>query len=321
MDEQIRKYLENELTLKERVVFLRALESDKALKKELIGYLHLRTLIRFLPQTADPADGKSSFQAFIWDKRKIVLRKVMREALKYAAIALFLIGGTWMFFTHQQESEEVVMNSLYVPPGQRACLSLHDGTKVWLNAQSTLEYPARFTKKERRVTLTGEAFFDVSPTKEHPFIVSTGQLEMKVLGTQFNVYSYADAGYVCASLLEGSLKVYRQGMETKSVTLKPNEEIYYNGGEMKANPLKNANNFLWKDGIYNFEKETLAEIIQKLERYYDVRIEVKDPSILALRYTAKFRQRDGLDEILRQIQKTHRFKIKKDTNNNIITLL
>jgi ferric-dicitrate binding protein FerR (iron transport regulator) len=321
MNKQIRKYFQNELSLLERVEFLRALESDEQLKKQFIDYQSLKTLFHLLPQADDPVAGQRNFEAFMRDKKRRALRKIMRDVLKYAAIVLFLVGGTWKSFTYLCDSEETVMNTLYVPSGQRACLSLNDGTKIWLNAQSTLEYPSKFAKKERRVTLTGEAFFEVKKSEFHPFIVSTEHLEIKVQGTQFNVYDYPNTSYACTSLLEGSLKVCLPNKEAKSIVLKPNEEIYYDGDKMSVQTLKNSNNFLWRDGIYCFEKEPLANVIEKLERYYDIKIEIKDPFMLDLVYTAKFRQQDSIDEILRQLQKTHPFKIKKDKEKNVITLL
>ena len=100
-----------------------------------------------------------------------------------------------------------VMNTLYTPAGQRAQLILQDGTEVWLNAKSKLIYPARFTGEKRQVEVEGEAFFKVAKDPSRPFIVSTHDVDMKVLGTQFNVYSYPETGYVQTSLLEGSVCV------------------------------------------------------------------------------------------------------------------
>jgi ferric-dicitrate binding protein FerR (iron transport regulator) len=321
MNEQIWKYFRNELSLQERVALLRTLETDSQLKKEFIDCQHVITLAGLARQPQDMIAGQLSHNAFVQERKRHFMQKKWLAALKYAATVLVLIGGSWSFFTYIHNAEDALMNTLYVPAGQRACLSLNDGTKVWLNARSTLTYPSRFEKTKRHVSLTGEAFFEVVKSESRPFIVSTGHLQMQVLGTQFNVYCYPDADYECTSLLEGSLKVYPTGKETTPVILKPNEEIYYSKGKLYVRTFKNQNHFLWKDGIYNFENESLATILKKLELYYDTQIEVKDTTILQLEYTAKFRQQDGIDEILRQIQKTHRFRIKKDTEKNIITLL
>ncbi|MEL7601424.1 MAG: DUF4974 domain-containing protein, partial [Proteiniphilum sp.] len=91
-------------------------------------------------------------------------------------------------------------------------------------------------------------------------------------------------------------------------------------GNMFVREMQNSDYFLWKDGIYTFKNERLLDIIEKLQLYYDVKIIVKDPEIFNVRYTGKFRQRDGIDEILRIIQKIHKFNIQKDIENNIITI-
>jgi len=208
---------------------------------------------------------------------------------------------------------------LVVPAGQRAQLTLHDGTSVWLNAHSTLTYPARFSGRSRRVTVSGEAYFKVAENLKNPFIVSTQNIEMKVLGTQFNVYSYPGTGCIRTDLVEGSLMVYSKESPQASVILKPNEQIVVKDGKMSLQ-IRNSDYFLWKEGIYAFENERLLDIIEKLQLYYDVKIIVKDPEIFNVRYTGKFRQRDGIDEILRIIQKIQKFNVQKDTENNIITI-
>jgi ferric-dicitrate binding protein FerR (iron transport regulator) len=170
------------------------------------------------------------------------------------------------------------------------------------------------------VTVSGEAYFDVAENSRKPFIVSTQNMEMKVLGTQFNVYSYPGAGCIKTDLIEGSLMVYSKESPNTSVTLKPDEQIVVKNGKMSLRKIQNSDYFLWKDGIYTFENERLLDIIEKLQLYYDVKIVVKDPEIFNVRYTGKFRQRDGIDEILRIIQKIQRFNVQKDTENNVITI-
>ncbi len=191
---------------------------------------------------------------------------------------------------------------------------------MWLNANSTLKYPAKFSRKSRHVKVEGEAFFDIAQNKKAPFIVSTKDIDMKVLGTQFNVHSYSETDYVKTDLIEGSIKVYRKSSENKGVTLKPNDQVTISGNKMTLSKTANSDYFLWTEGVYAFNNERLLDIIEKLQLYYDVKIVVEDPEIFDVRYTGKFRQRDGIDEILRIIQKIRRFGIKKDVENNIITL-
>ena len=207
----------------------------------------------------------------------------------------------------------------FVPAGQRARLKLPDGTFVWLNAGSTLTYPSVFGK-ERKVYLQGEGFFDVAKNQDSPFIVSAGSLNIRALGTQFNVFCYPNVEMISTSLIEGAVKVYRPEDEVNGIVLEPNQQLIYNQKSFQMFRMQNKDDLLWKEGIYNFKSERLEEILKKLELYYDVKIIVKSPEILSYRYTGKFRQRDGVAEILRIIQKIHHFKISENEERSIITL-
>jgi ferric-dicitrate binding protein FerR (iron transport regulator) len=209
------------------------------------------------------------------------------------------------------------VQELHTPSGQRARITLPDGSTVWLNAGSTLYYPSVFAD-ERRVSLTGEAFFDVAHDASRPFVVATASLEITALGTQFNVYSYPDAEYVSASLVDGSVEVRSPG-SPDGMILRPNQQLVCANGRFRMEEL-DKDELLWKEGIYTFKGQNLENIIRKLELYYDVEIVVTNPQILRYRYTGKFRQRDGAMEILRIIRKIHRFKIHRDEEQNRITL-
>lgn len=205
---------------------------------------------------------------------------------------------------------------LSVPAEQRAHITLPDGSKVWVNANSVLTYPSAFSE-ERRVKLTGEAFFEVakSPT---PFIVSTGKVDIKALGTQFNVFNYPEED-LTVSLLEGSVRVYLPHKEQCGMVLQPKQKLTETQGHFSVKPIT-QNPVLWKEGLYTFEKQKLKDIVKKLELYYDIKITIKDTSIQEYEYTGKFRQRDGVMEVLQIIRKIHPFKIKKNESTNEIIL-
>ena len=169
--------------------------------------------------------------------------------------------------------------------------------------------------------MTGEAFFDVAKDEKRPFIVSTHQIDFQVLGTEFNVYSYPEADYVQADLVEGSLRIVEKANQNNTVLLSSNEQMIFRENKMIVSSISNPSPMLWREGIYSFDNEPLASILQKLQLYYDVKIIVENPKIFNVRYTGKFRQRDGIDEILRIIQKIQPFEIKKDKDNNIIKLI
>jgi ferric-dicitrate binding protein FerR (iron transport regulator) len=322
MDKQVQKYFEGELPLEERVALLREAETDEALKEALIRRQQLQALTGLAASPGDEDKALRGYAVFRNKARRKTRRTQLRRIITYALAAACLIGLTWVaagrYFSLTMGMEEKY-NTLYVPAGQRLHFTLEDGTTVWLNARSRLSYPVAFRGGERRVRVEGEAFFEVVRDAGRPFIVSSGRVDMKVLGTTFNVYSYPDEPYSRISLLEGSLLVYDPQNPLKAVKLKKFEEVVVQGGHMSVFPTT-ENVALWKDGIYSFEDEPFGNILKKLELYYDITIEVKEPSMLQWRYTVKFRQRDGIDEILRLLQRIHPFRLVKDREENRITI-
>lgn len=325
MDERIEKYFNEELSSTERVQFLHEVDSNETLKKQFAEYQNLYALLNLSPQIENRKIGKQKYDRFVHQKQNRNLRKLWLSRIGYAAAILIMVVSSSLLTLWYTQDEEVVfvaneMNTLYTPAGQRACLVLQDGTEVWLNAESKLVYPAQFTGKERRVKVEGEAFFNVAKDSVKPFIVSAMDVNMKVLGTQFNVYCYPDAGYVETSLLEGSVRVFFSGKEKEGVLLKPDQQVTAAHGKMIVKPIRLNDHFLWRDGVYAFENEPLIDILKKLELYYDVKIIVEDTSMFKDTYTGKFRQRDSLDDIFKILQQIRSFKIRKNVDNNIITL-
>lgn len=321
MDEQLLRYFSGELTVGERLELIHRIENDSLLKAEFIRLQNLNAVWELSSRPTDRSEGIRHFKTFTSRIKRNGQRKLVTHIVKYAAIALVLVASTvWSTLYLLETATEPTTNTLYVPAGQRAQITLQDGTEVWLNAQSTLKYPSHFSKRSREVEITGEAFFDVAQEKKRPFIVSTQHIDMEVRGTQFNVYSYPDADYIQTDLVEGSVKVYQTDDKKSGIILKPNEQVIIRGNHMTVSNTYNPEHMLWRNGIYAFNNERLIVIIEKLQLYYDVKIVVEDPEIFNVRYTGKFRQRDGIDEILRIIQKIQPFKIEKDRDNNIITL-
>ena len=313
------------LSDEERLEFLREVEADVELKKQFVAFQNAYALFNLGVQFQDKTLGLQKYNAFVHYKRKSAYRQQVRTCCRYAAAILLLIASSsvltyWVMRSDDSPALPVTYNTLYTPAGQRAQLVLQDGTEVWLNAKSKLVYPSRFEGKSRNVTVEGEAFFKVAKDSVKPFIVSAGEVEMKVLGTQFNVYSYPETGYVGTSLLEGAVKVFFTGKEHEGVVLKPNQQVTVSGEEMKVEPIARKEHFLWREGIYAFENEPLIHILKKLELYYDVRIIVEDSSLFKDTYTGKFRQRDSLDDIFRVLQRIRNFKVERDTEHNIVTL-
>jgi len=214
MDERIIKYFQGELSEEERIALLKDREKDLSLKREFSEYQNMQAVLSFAPDNIDTRAGQEGYELLFKQKRKKKLLYYIRMGIGYAAIISLLVGGTWKIAISTQESKElaIAQQELFVPAGQRARITLPDGSTVWLNAGSRLLYPSVFGE-ERKVSLTGEGYFDVAKNPEKPFIVSTGSIDIKALGTEFNVYNYSKAEYISTTLIDGSVKVYRTGDE------------------------------------------------------------------------------------------------------------
>ena len=322
MEEQLIKYFQGKLNSPERLLFLKNIESDRELKAKFIEYKNMKALMTIPDQKIDTVESGEAYIRFTKRIRNRKVYRITKKAITYAAtIALIIVTTYWVSLERFPfQSQEADINTLYIPAGQRIRVTLQDGTNVWINSQTTLSYPIPFHHKERRVTVEGEAFFEVAKDADRPFIVSTQGVEMEVLGTSFNVCSYSSEDIITTSLIEGSLRVYFAESKSTGIILKENEQLFIHSDQMYVEAITHPDYFLWKDGIYSFKNELLVDVLKKLELYYDVKIRVEDPSIYQWEYTGKFRQRDGIDKILWMIQKIHNFKIERDEENNTITL-
>ncbi|MCC8094346.1 MAG: FecR family protein [Tannerellaceae bacterium] len=192
MHHLLHKYYIHEITAEEKKELFRLLEQDPELKKEFISYQSLSGLSAGLPLPDDSSVAVPYLEKFKNKRRREQVYHIGKQMLQYVVVAFFAMGITWYLMKPSMQQEEIaeLFEEFMAPADQRAMVKLHDGTVVWLNAKSTLRYPSTFTSGERRVELDGEAFFEVSHEEDHPFIVSTEKLNIKVLGTQFNVFAY-----------------------------------------------------------------------------------------------------------------------------------
>ena len=210
------------------------------------------------------------------------------------------------------------MNKIVVPPGQRANLTLSDGTNVWLNACSELAYPASFTEESRSVSLKGEAYFDVSKDAEHPFIVQTNQCDIKVLGTKFNVQADESDCEFSAALLEGSIELTNKMNPGPSILLAPMQKAEWTGGKMVVDSIRNLDNYRWKEGLICFEDIRFADLMKRFEKTYDIRIVIRNKSLHDYKCSGKCRVSDGVDFILQVLQRSTRFTFSRNDDNTII---
>jgi transmembrane sensor len=166
--------------------------------------------------------------------------------------------------------KEIIYNTLTTPRGGQYQLLLADGTKVWLNASSSIHFPVAFAGKERNVSITGEAYFEVAPNAAMPFTVTAKGTTVRVLGTHFNIMAYEDESSVNTTLLEGSVKVFKG---TKQAILTPGQEARINQrGEIKTGEADTEEVMAWKNGWFQFNSLDIRQIMRQVSRWYDVDI-------------------------------------------------
>ena len=177
--------------------------------------------------------------------------------------------------SYKGQGNETLYNTLINPRGSKVvAISLGDGTKVWLNAETSLRYPTAFTGKDRRVDITGEAYFEVAHDASRPFYVTKGSMEIKVLGTHFNVNTYEDGEPTKITLLEGSVKVANEG---KQSLLRPGQQARIDASGLQLmNDIDLDEVMAWKNGKFQFGENTSIETIMKqVARWYNVEVEYK----------------------------------------------
>ena len=318
----ITKYFEGEITAAERKLLFSMIQTDEKLRKDFSSVQNLYALSSWLPNENDEFEAVDKLAAFKHThcRKKRYPIHILKHAAGYAAAICITILSTGMVMNDREPAEEMVTYEEFTTPsGQRAMVKLHDGTTVWLNARSTLRYPNHFAREERKVELDGEAFFDVEHNEHKPFVVSTEKLDIKVLGTKFNVFAYKGREEFNTALLEGSVKVYERMNEEKALFMNPNECVELKDNKLVKRPMGNTDFLLWKEGIYAFDDVPFEDIIKKFELYYDIVITVNNSKLMKYKFSGKFRQRDGVESALRTLRKVYYFTyIKDEENNNIV---
>lgn len=257
----------------------------------------------------------NNFQAAIRTKRRTVSLWKWAGSIAAATIALFLLYNVPVYL-QKNIQQEVALNTIKVPPGQRVEVTLADGTHIWLNARSEFSYPASFNGDKREVRLKGEAFFDVAKSKDKKFIVNTGRCEVEVLGTQFNVESYNENEFSTA-LLRGSVKVTDKSQPDESVVLEPNNAVSLHNGKLTVTPITDLNPYSWKEGLITFKDIRFRELMKKLEKNYGIRIIIENKNLDDYACSGKFRISDGIEEVLRALQQDAHFTFDRESGTEI----
>lgn len=212
--------------------------------------------------------------------------------------------------------DKLVYNEIKIPYGKTFIVTLSDGTMVNMNAGSSLKYPVQFIKgQNREVVLEGEAFFDVTKDKKHPFIVKTRGVDVRVLGTKFNVSSYKEDADVNTVLVEGSVSLSNEAMPNENAMLVPGEKGTWNT-KNKAIAVEKVDTRIyteWMTGELVFRKAAFRDIIIKLERSYNVTIENNRKELLDKKFNASFNTNiESIEEVLTAMSKIQGFTFKKE---------
>lgn len=204
-----------------------------------------------------------------------------------------------LVYENTATEKEPEFHTLSVPRKAQYRLLLPDGTKVWINSESSIRYPVSFDGDERKVFVTGEAYFEVAKDKQKPFRVSMNDVTVEALGTEFNVSSYADYPYLTATLLEGSVLVYKG--EKRNI-LKPGQQAQVNDQTFKVTPVDTLSVTGWKNGSFVFIKTPVDLVMRQLERWYDVEIVFEDP--VDIKLTISIERDVPISKILALLEKT-----------------
>lgn len=297
-------------------------EENQKIMEDLYTLLFISSRVKAMNEV----DTEQAFREFTLRKASlpsIQRRKPVNIWRRVAAVAavfvLLLVSGTFatLFYLDTYSEPLVVSTRL----GEKAQVTLPDGSSVWLNACSQLEYKKAFLSPKRRTTLRGEAYFEVAPNRLFPFTVSSENTEIKVLGTKFNVRSNEDEKYLSTTLIEGSI-LFSDNTNSLSVKLKPGEKLLFDKTANTATlqQVVSSEDVLgWMEGKLIFYNSSLEEIAQSLERYYNVEILFKNEEVKKERFTAEFETADNIYHILSMLELTDRFTYEVNNQKIIIS--
>lgn len=242
------------------------------------------------------ADGR---KVVLDDAETGILAKEGEASIKKSA------EGSLVYQNNNTLGKTAVTNKLDIPAGGQYRLTLPDGTKVWLNSSSSLTYPTAFTGSKRKVSLSGEAYFEVAKDKHHPFIVETSKQTTEVLGTHFNINAYPTETKTKTTLLEGSVKVIYQ---SKDYLLKPGQQAAI-GTTLSIAQVNTEEVIDWKNGVFNFNDKDLRSIMHLLERWYDIEV-VYEGAVKNIGFGAEISRKKSLAQVLTVLEKTGDVKFK-----------
>ena len=330
----VTRYLSREVSVDEIEQLNSLLKQKKystlfnAIKEKWIEAEHGESSFEYNPErglTLLTAKIRTYNPSFQWEKKvkqKYLFPYQPRSLRIAASIAFLFVLVTGAFFVVnvlKQKSVAITWNEKKTVMGEKSIVTLLDGTKITLNADSKLKYPVRFGEESREVSLEGEAYFEVTHDAKKPFVVHTGRVSTTDLGTKFNVYAFPNEENIIVSLEEGKVEVStnKSSAKKEDVVLSPKQQLVYN----KENETNTIEEFDlqkvigWKDNILVFDNEPLSKVLVPLERYFGVKFEIADQSLANRNIKANFKN-ESFWTVVNVLEKATGLTYKTSKENN-----
>ena len=304
----LQKYLRNETSEEELVEVLDWLDASTENQRYLDRLDYISNL-NILAGEAQPRIRR----------RTVSLWKRAAQWSAAAAAVLLACAGLGHYMADRiPECRTRDMMAITAPNGQSMSVTLSDGTTVWLNSGAKLEYPSIFSRKTRRVKISGEAMFEVEHDASRPFIVETFACDAEVLGTKFNVKARSEDGEFVASLVEGKVRVTDRFNTNNHVELRPREQVTHLNGRLILGRIPEHEGFLWREGLIAFRDASFGDLLDEFEKYYGVKIEVRRQDIPTNLFTGKIRISEGIDHALWVLQQSADFQYTRNELKDMI---
>ncbi|AWX43671.1 hypothetical protein HME9304_00662 [Flagellimonas maritima] len=253
------------------------------------------------------------------DGQKILLEKGKSFDKDYASS-----NGEHLIYDDVSDDGEIRYNSLKIPRGGEFFVQLADGTKVWLNSESELRYPVSFKIGEpRKVELVyGEAYLEVSSSTDNegaPFLVMTGNQQIKVLGTEFNIEAYKNTKEILTTLAGGKIRI-RKGISAKDLLPNEQSKTELESNTIEIYPVDASKEIAWVKGLFNFDEEPLSEIMETLSRWYNVEVFFNSPKLKSIKFSGVLERTNSIEDILKLFETTSGGEVAFKTKNNVVII-
>ncbi len=323
-EEMINRYLTGQCSEEELIkvnAWMKESEENARQLFRMEEIYHLGRFDRYANEQRILRAEKLLYKKLDEEKSKQSKRVSMHRWMKYAAViaVMLVIGGGAGYWFYRNGNHQQMMVAV-ASEGIVKEVVLPDGSKVWLNNASTLEYPHEFSEKERNVYLEGEAYFEVTPNRHQPFIIQSDAMRVRVLGTTFNLKSDKRCRIAEATLIEGEIEV-KSNKEEGQIILAPGQraELNKNNGRLTVKQVDAKLDAVWHDNLIPFQKADIFTITKALERFYDVKI-ILSPDIQADKtYSGVLKKKPNIESVLKSLQNSIPIDYKIVGNNIFIS--